>query len=375
MAEASSIKCPQCNAPLNFDAETGMMRCEFCGHMQAVDAGEHGASTDAGIGAEEGAQVGAQAVAQGEDQSAQPRQWVGPAYEDADGVHAYVCRNCGAEVVATALTATTTCPYCNNNVVLDERLSGGLKPNGVIPFKITKDQLPSLLQEFYKDKPLLPKGFFAENKVEKAQGMYVPFWLFSAEAAGTVVLKGEQTHAYSTRKEDIVETSHYRLHRTGHAAFKFVPVDASKRLDDDVMDSIEPFDYNALTEFDVHYLAGYVAERFDDTPKEVLDRATVRIVNTAAELAYDTCDGYAVTGVESNSIELHNTTVAYVMLPVYLFNGEYDGKKYRYAINGQTGKVVGEVPIGKAEARRAFLVPAGIVAGILAVAGIVMMLL
>jgi len=372
MTEASTIKCPQCDAPLNFDAASGMMRCEFCGHTQPIESEGTSASEDAAAGDTAGA--GADACEASETQSSK-KGWSGSTYEETDGVHAYICRNCGAEVVATELTATTTCPYCNNNVVLDERLSGGLKPNGVIPFKITKDQLPALLQNFYKDKPLLPKDFFEESKVEKAQGMYVPFWLFSSEAEGTVVLHGEKTHAFATRKENIVETSHYRLHRTGHASFKFVPVDASKRMDDDVMDSIEPFNYTDLAEFDVRYLAGYVAERFDDTPQEVLDRAMVRIANTAAELAQDTCSDYTVTGTESNSIGLVNTTVAYVMLPVYLFNGEYDGKKYRYAINGQTGKVVGEVPIGKREARRAFLIPAGIVAGICAVIGIVGMVM
>lgn len=177
MPAITEYKCPSCGAPLAFDAESGEVTCASCGNTVSIEAlralresdGEardfHWGDYKAGL-----------------DRNAKM-----------DHTAVYVCESCGAEIEADESTAATTCPYCGNNVVLDDRVGGGLRPNAVIPFRITKKQLPDVIRKFYKKKKLLPKDFFSENVVGKAQGVYVPFWLFDADMTGSVSLDAKKS--------------------------------------------------------------------------------------------------------------------------------------------------------------------------------------
>ncbi len=341
--EALQYKCPKCSAPLTFDPNVEKIHCTACGTDFDIDA--------------------VKAVA-GEQESSKEFDW-GEFKKDLnldeklDNVRVYSCQSCGALIEADENTVATTCPYCDNNVVLTDRVSGGLKPNAVIPFKITKQELPERLKAFYKNKPLLPKNFFAENVTEKAQGMYVPFWLFNAEVDGRMNFRGERVRIFSSGDYTVTETDHFALEREGSMRFNDVPVDASVKMDNDLMDSIEPFDFSEMKEFDPAYLTGFIAERFDSTPDDELQRASGRMEHSAEEVFKSTIDiaGNFSSRVVGKNLDLKDASVKYVLLPVYLLNCHYGDKKYRYAINGQTGKVVGELPIGKAESIRAFMIP------------------
>ncbi|MCR5482467.1 MAG: hypothetical protein K6F52_06695 [Clostridia bacterium] len=339
--KALQYKCPRCGAPLEYDPSAEKIHCGAC-------------DTDFDIEA-------LKAVA-GEGEESDGFDW-GDLKKDLnfeeklEDVRVYQCQSCGALIEADENTVATKCPYCENNVVITDRVSGGLRPNAVIPFKITKKDIPERLKAFYKNKPLLPKNFFSENVTEKAQGMYVPFWLFNAEIDGHVSFRGERVHVYKSGDYRVTETDHFAMERDGEMAFRNVPVDASVKMDNDLMDSIEPFDFSEMKDFDPAYLTGFVAERFDSTPDDELERASGRMENSAENVFKSTISGYSAVRVVTKNLKMRNSSVKYVFLPVYILNCHYGDKKYRYAINGQTGKVVGELPIGKAESIKAFLIP------------------
>ena len=332
MGLITEYKCPNCAAPLAFDAGAGKVKCENCGHKF---------------------EVGDLIDAQKEDGITEEFNWgnykEGLTGERLDDVVVYQCNSCGAVIETDKNTVATTCPYCDNNVVITDRVSGGLKPNAIIPFEITKKDLPDILQRFYKTKKYLPKDFFSERVIEKAQGVYVPFWLFDCKVAGNVAFNTTRSSAITTAKEIITTTSHYLAERDGEIEFSNVPVDASVKMDNDLMDSLEPYDYSKLKNFDGAYLAGFVADRFDSSPDDEIPRATERTINSAVESMRSTVSGFETVRLRSNKLHLKNANVKYALLPVYLFNCTYKGKKYRYAVNGQTGKIVADLPISNAK--------------------------
>ena len=347
MGDVKGYRCPSCGAVLAYAPGTSEVRCANCGKsipvaildtMQA-DAGEN-ASFD----------------------------W-GDYKQQLSGQHlqntkVYQCKSCGAEIEADATTAATRCPYCDSNVVLTDRVSGGLRPNAVIPFKITPKELPDAVNRFYKNKKLIPKNFFDKSRLSKVQGVYVPFWLYDCRLAGRVNLSATTVRMYSDAHYDYTETTEYLLARAGEMSFENVPVDASVKMDNDLMDSLEPFDFSEMVDFNDAYLAGYVADRFDSDPDAELPRANERMMRSA-DAAFAAAEGqYESVSIQNNAMQIADAGVKYVLLPVYLLHCEYNGKKYQYAVNGQTGKVVGELPVSKSRVWEFFLKGFGIAAAV-----------
>lgn len=312
----SEQKCPACGAPLRFDPESGKSVCDWCGSSYEIPV-------------EEDANLAAQ---------------VKPAEE----LPLYNCLSCGAELVTNEVSASIKCPYCGNNIVLTEKVSGGLRPDGVIPFRIDKKSLPAAVQEFYKDKKLLPRRFFSESNIEDLAGVYVPFWLYNCRLSGTATYDATRSSAARDGDYVITTTSHYKLYRGVGMDFKDIPVDASARLDDALMDSLEPFDMSDIKPFQMSYLSGFLAERFDRDSNEVRARAVDRMRTSALGIA-DANVGGAYAGISrcANDLKADSITTRYVLLPVYTFNVGWGGKKYSFAMNGQTGKVIGEIPTDK----------------------------
>ena len=148
--------------------------------------------------------------------------------------------------------------------------------------------------------------------------------------------------------------------------FEKIPADASARMDDALMDSLEPYDYSEIKAFDTSYLAGYVADRFDKEAGEVRERADSRILRSAIDVTRSTVVGYdSVMDGEAEMSGSTKTSVRYILLPVYLLNISFRNKDYSFAVNGQTGKVVGELPADKATERGWFWKRFGIIFGIL----------
>ena len=326
-------KCPACGAPLPFDATTQTLHCENCGNEYDISTLEALRQAD-------------------EDAETEDLSWDGflqdtTGYEKLENTVIYYCKSCGAILETDENTVATTCPYCGNNVVLTDRVSAGLKPDAIIPFKIDKKGLIDRIREFQKDKKLLPKNFFSESMLGKLMGMYVPFWLYSAEVSGNVAMDATRTTSFRAGQYNVTDTSHYLLERAGDMYFENVPVDASKKLDNDLMDSVEPYDLSELTEFKQAYLSGYVADRYDISPEEERRRAESRMLNTAGEYFESTAGSYGSVRLRSKNLRTSGVTVRYVLLPVYLINCKFAGNDYRFAVNGQSGKIIGELPTSK----------------------------
>lgn len=350
--DVEEVSCPGCGAPMHFDPANGNMLCDFCGTTAEIQTPKKeekqkkkkkepsGEKDDAFEGFD---------FASISDQACRT---------DTENVPIYSCTSCGAELIAPAEQISMLCPYCGSSIILSDKVSGNLRPDGIIPFKIAPAALPSTIKMFYKGKSLLSKKFLKEHVEGKVTGVYVPFWLFNGTVSGSLAFSGEKSSSHRNGDYIITETEHYSLDRDVSLNFEDIPVDASGRIDDRLMDSLEPFHLNEAVPFDMRYLSGFTADRFDVAKNEITDRARKRMFSTAeATVLPRVSAGYSNvhrTGGRLNA----SVTARYMLFPVYLMNIFYNGHKYELAVNGQTGETVGELPTDKGESLKYFLVRA-----------------
>lgn len=342
------FKCPNCGASLQFDSNTQNMRCEYCESEFDVESvrrynDEQASAADDDIDWGEATQD----------------EWHD---DDGDGLGVYVCDSCGGEIVADANTAATSCPYCGNPVVMSGRLSGVLKPDYVIPFKLDKNAAKARLSEHFKGKRLLPKLFKKEATVNEIKGIYVPFWLFDADVCTDMRFRTTKVRCWSDSRYNYTETSHYSVVRGGNLGFSHIPADASSKMPDVLMESLEPYDFSEAVSFETAYLSGYLADKYDVLSATCEPRVNQRIKRSTEDCFSSTVQGYTTVQLEHSRVGFNDRCVKYALYPVWLLNTEWNGQKFTFAVNGQTGKIVGDLPLDKGAYWRWFSFIAGSVA-------------
>lgn len=349
--QVTNYQCPACTGPLHFSAETGKLTCEYCGSaydvaeieaLYAQKEAEAAAAKEAADAKAEAAKADA-ADDDGWDTSGLSSDWGA----DADGLRVYGCPSCGAELICDETTAATSCPYCGNPTVVPGQFSGALKPEFVLPFKMTKDDAVRALRAHYRGKPFLPRSFTAGNHIEEIQGVYVPFWLYDGRMEARGAYKAEISESHREGDYIVTTTRHFDVARVGDADFVRVPVDGSSKMPDAHMDAIEPFDYSDLKPFSTAYLPGFLADRYDEDDKKCAARVLTRMKNSTAAALHDTLGGY--TGVQTLSEQLDPRTLEphYALLPVWMLHTRWKEQDFLFAMNGQTGKLIGDLPVDK----------------------------
>lgn len=322
-------KCPCCNAGLAFSGAAQQLKCEYCDNAFDLDA--------------------VKAYNEPQD-AAQEFNWT-PKEEqvlteaDQEAIQGFLCPSCGGQIISDQNTAATFCPFCSNPTILPERLTDTLKPDAVLPFQTSKEDAKNAFLKLCKGKPLLPKFFTQEQQLEKITGMYVPFWLYNCSGDYTANYKATRIRTWSDSRYHYTKTDHFLLKRRGKAEFEKIPMDASTKMDDAFMESIEPFDYGKLTDFDTAFLTGYLADKYDVPSKDGESRIRERVNNAMEDLLQDTLIGYNSVIPTGQNLNIQQGEAAYVLLPVWMLNTNYRGKRYTFAMNGQTGKMTGSLPV------------------------------
>jgi DNA-directed RNA polymerase subunit RPC12/RpoP len=271
---------------------------------------------------------------------------------ESEGLRVYTCNTCGGEIVADETTGASECPFCGNPVVMTGQFAGDLKPDLVIPFKVDKKGAIAALKNHYKGKILLPKVFKDQNHIKEVKGLYVPVWLFDTDADAHVRYKASRIRTWSDSNYDYTETSYFSVTRAGGIGFDNVPVDGSTKMDDTMMESIEPFRVEDGVDFQTAYLSGYLADKYDVNAEQSIARANERIKNSTEQAFADTVQGYTSVVPVHTSIQLQNGRARYALYPVWILNTQWNGQKFTFGINGQTGKIAGDLPMDKGLLRK-----------------------
>lgn len=329
-------KCPCCGGSLAFDSTVQKMKCPFCDTEFEMETLQN---YDAELQKEQPDQMKWETTA--------GKKWEAG---ETEGLRSFICNSCGGEIIADVNTGATACPFCGTPIVMMDQFSGTLKPDLVIPFKLDKKSAKQALNRYLTGKRLLPKIFKDQNHIEEIKGIYVPFWLFDTDADAQVRYRATKVRSWSDRNYYYTETRYFLLYREGKVAFENVPVDGSAKMADELMESIEPYDCSQAVDFQTAYLAGYLADKHDVTAEESIERANTRVRRSTEEAFRNTVQGYATVMPENSRIQLHGGKAKYALYPVWLLNTTWNGKKYTFAMNGQTGKFVGDLPVDKSVA-------------------------
>ncbi len=393
--ETTNYQCPSCNGSLRYVGESGMLECDFCGskftveeveryfaekqanadakaaqetakeekrraEQAAASAQEGTAGTGAAFGGSAGASSAPSAKHAAAAADADPIQtylnrskW---SAQEAENLRSYTCSSCGAQLLTDQSTAVTSCPYCGNPTVLPGQLTDTMKPEYVIPFRLDKKAAVSALKAYYNGKKFLPNAFADSNHLEEIQGVYVPFWLFTADTQGDGTFKATRTQAWADSKNTYVKTDFYSAHRLGKMHFDKVPVDASSKMPDAHMDAIEPFDYSEMKPFSFGYLPGYVTERYDQDADECRSRAENRMGQTTEDMLMSSVTGYESVSKETCNVYTNWDETAYALLPVWMLHTRWNNQDFLFAMNGQTGKLIGDLPVDNGKVIAQFLI-------------------
>lgn len=330
-----NYKCPNCGAPLTFNPDKQMFSCEYCmSDFSETKIQELYAQHEA-----------KESQAEKAEQKAEERKKQEKEFEENAVV--YTCPSCGAEVVTTASTAATTCFYCQNPVVLGGRLSGEYKPDRVIPFALSKEKAIEKFIEMCKKKKFLPKGFASKKQFEKLTGVYFPYWYIDTQKQASMTAKGNKIRTWRVGNKRYTETSVYRLVRSGDLIVKNVFERALKSQDREMLQCVHPFDLSQAHPFSMSYLSGFQAEKRDIERAEVSASVEQRMHEYCKQLLKDTMTGYTgiVTEHYEDMTELESWN--YTLLPVWIVTYKFKGKIFPFAINGQTGKTYGKLPVSK----------------------------
>ena len=329
--QVTNYQCPGCTGPLKFSPQTGKLECEYCGgSYTTTQVEEYYAAKN------EKAEAAAESAAQS------------PASEwgrEGERMRSYLCPSCGAELICEDTTAATACPYCGNPSVVPGQFGETRRPDYVIPFRVEKEAAVEALRRHYRGKPLLPGAFASESHLQEVKGIYVPFWLFDGAAKADVTFEATRSHSVMTPNARVVTTEYFEVRRSGTVEFERVPVDASSKMPDAHMDAIEPYDYADLKPFALAYLPGFLADKYDVGAEECAARADERCRNSAVAAMQSDVTGYDTCAVRHADVQLRRESAQYALMPVWLLSTVWKEKNYLFAMNGQTGKLIGDLPV------------------------------
>ena len=328
-AQVTNYQCPSCTGPLHFSSKTNRLECDYCGSSYEVSE----------IDEKFNAKIDEAKNESDKKQKDNQEKW------DVIGLRSYTCSSCGAEIICDETTVATSCPYCANPTVIPGQFKDGHMQDLVSPFSVDKKDAIEALKNHYNKKRLLPSVFSKENHIEEVKGIYVPFWLYDGDADVQMSFVATRSSVTRTAKKEIITTSHYKINRAGTVPFEKVPVDASKKMDNDLMDSIEPFDYSKLVEFTPSYLPGYFAESYDENQEDCKPRVNLRIENSACSEISKTVVGYETVTATSKNVKINYKNIKYAFLPVWLLTTKWKDQVFMFSMNGQTGNLVGNLPV------------------------------
>jgi len=300
------IKCTNCSGALKFDATIGKLKCEYC------------------------------------DTTFEPEEIpVEVEEEDTMECNVLTCTSCGSELMINGVETATFCAYCGQPTIVFSRVSKMLKPKKIIPFSVTKQQAVNAIRNRFQKGSFIPEEI-KNFEVERVTGIYIPYWLYDITYYDNQVLRGKSGKHY------------HNYIREARSSFKNVTVDASSNFCNESSQRLEPYNMQGALEFEEGYLSGFYADRYDQNSDQLRRLAVGRCRDLFNEEVIKSVSATNVTIQKSDPQSEVNGQV-YAMLPAWFMTLRYENRPYTMLVNGQTGKVVGAVPIKKNKVRMVFV--------------------
>ena len=345
-----NFKCEACGASLSFDPNSQGMKCPYCGYVKEIEA-ENKVFEEYDLF--EGIS---------EDKCDWGREQ-----------RVIKCKNCGAETIVDANAVSDRCAFCDSPNVFIEEETAGIKPESLVPFKITDKKAKELFRQWLNKRFFAPKDAKSNHQAAKMTGVYIPHWTYDSDTFSSYT--GEGGTYYYVTETDWVERDGKRQQvskqvrkvrwwptsGTFSKYFDDVLVNASKKMEPRLMDKLQPFHLNQLVEYKPEFLSGFQAEKYTIGIEEGWDRAR-NVINR------DIYDGVVrqinADTVRNISINTKYNSIRYkhLLIPIWVSAFTYKNKVYNFLVNGQTGEVQGHAPVSALKVALVILLTLGLAA-------------
>ena len=335
--------CPGCSADMQFDPETGGMKCAFCGHTEAL-----GPST---------VEIHAHPLADalGQSNSALLTPLSAQAFEVS-------CASCGSTVLFEPPEVAGACPFCGTAIVAQPKAADPLiAPDAVLPIKVVKTAAQKEVRSWLSSRWFAPSALKRMAESEGIGGVYLPFWTYAADTASHY--KGQRGEYYwvtenytetdsngnSVQRSREVRHTHW-YSATGQVARNFdnVLIPATKAVNESRLNALAPWDLEALRPYEPAYLAGFKAQRYQVQVPEGFEEAKEVMAEAIQQDVVEDIGGDEQR-VDHIDTQYSNTTFRHLLLPVWIGAYRFQGKVYQVAVNARTGEVQGERPYSAAK--------------------------
>lgn len=340
-----SIKCKGCGSNMSFDPETQKLKCEYCGYTEEFEQ----SSAVVEISLENALSANAT--------------WK-------DETLSFRCENCGAQIITQKNETASKCPFCETSHVVAIEDLQGIKPNALVPFKFSKEQIKQTFKTWAKRKLFAPGDFKKSASTDKTNGVYVPFFTFDSSTSSVYTGRIGKRHTKTIKTKNGTKTETYIVWRNISGTithfFDDILVSAGAQQDEKNMEKLAPFEWESYRVYDNEYLSGFTARRYEKDIKNSWEDAKKKIDSKLRSLILSRYS-YDVVGYLNVSTGHSNVTYKYVLLPVWVLNYSYRKKKYQIYANGSTGKIIGKSPVSIWKVLIAVGIGLAILAGIIAI--------
>ena len=364
------VNCHSCGSKLVFDIDSQMMKCSYCERKYSVK--------EASSWSKDAEERVTMTTPDGNPVPKDAKEW-----GEMIDVTAYICSQCGAEIIADPDEAVTWCSFCGSPATLHGRLTRIRKPDSVIPFKINKTDCTTMYRNLAKKQIYAPRALVRRGEADGFRGIYMPFWAYSVKRNGRFHFQGQQEELILNDRY-IVD---YDIYGNITSDCPNLTHDASLYFDDAVSEHGVPFRMDQSGAFNECYLHGFYASAADFDAEEYRNKMIRVENNVIVENAKNTFHEYGLnedsvirslshvhsehpsqeydplselkdplydrqltqdkpaTAEEPAKPSSFNVSSKLSMLPVWFYSYRF-GERVSYAtINGQTGKMYADFPV------------------------------
>lgn len=259
----------------------------------------------------------------------------------------FSCTQCGGEIYTTDNEAAAFCSYCGASSILTERIINEKCPNYIIPFKKTKEDCKKAYRRKMRKAFFAPKELRDSKNIDSFKGIYMPFWVYDMVQDGPMSLNAKRSH----RRGDYIITDHYKVTGEMNSNIQVNTYDASRNFYDEISGALAPYDMKDKKVFTPSMLSGFYAEAanvsenvYEEDSSMFMRRVNGKKIRNIKPLRKYEMDSDLIGG--GNQLPTpYAKKVDRAMFPVWFLSYKNKDRIAYAAVNGQTGKVVADMPV------------------------------
>ena len=331
MNYSDQARCPSCSGSMIFNIGAQKLVCSSCSRILSPDEYELIIAEKKQKGVSDEAVSGAR-----------------PNVDENDGFaslnRSYTCSSCGGEINPGALGAADFCPFCGNAIVFTDKYREQRMPDFILPFIREKSYFIANFRKRARTKYFVPDSFIREAVPENVRATYVPFWLYDVKVSGEADYQAEKVERRGFGKYSSYEHQVYQGHTAGSQKYLHVPQDGSSNVDDRISQALEPYPVEAAQPFSFAWLSGLNAIIYNMDSQDSYVSIRRRVTASFDEFLSD-AKNFTYTRIDRRDYKMEPLKVSYALFPIWTMDLVWKKRKFRFAMNGQTGKSAEEFPV------------------------------